>query len=58
LLTETVQEMFGSLHLNRKIDVSITHETMQYYAEKLEKSHIMWHLFKASMDCCCTYDAE
>jgi hypothetical protein len=50
--------MFETLKKKKKIDVSITHETMQYYAEELEKSHIMWHLFKASMDCCCTYDAE
>jgi len=58
LFPEIEQEMFGSLHLNRKSDVSITHEAMQYNAEELEKLHIMWHLFKASMDCCCTYDAE
>jgi hypothetical protein len=41
----------------RKTDVSITHEAMRFKAEELEKSH-MWHLFKASVDCCGTYDAE
>lgn len=58
LFPETEQEMFGFLHLNRKTDVSITYEAVRYKAEEPEKSHIMWHLFKASMDCCCTYGAE
>jgi len=58
LFSETEQEMFGFLHLNRKTDVSITHEAMRYKGEECEKSHVMWHLFKASMDCCRTYDAE
>lgn len=57
LFPETEQEIYEFLHLNRKT-VSITHEAVRYKVEELEKSRIMWHPFKASMDCCCTYVAE